>query len=282
MKRTLFVISAILLSGVLAKAQNFPIFSLGESELSSFNPAAIMNDGSEVYIRGSYDWYNTDLYQEKPYNIQVGGNAVGNKWGGVNLQLYFDEYSFFTRHNLQVNYAYQWQFGKDKQHKISAALGMSLGFDYIDMGYLKYDTGNFTGWTPDMNIGIEYCNDKIRAGFGGINLLCTGVKVNGVKVTRNPRMMLTYFMYRFNVKDVVGITPMIYAGYCEKALIEVALRVDYKKIISLSYGFRAMDLRHIAVLNFNIPHTPVSLDLSFTGAEFYYAQSIAAGIRVKL
>jgi len=281
MKRIVSAISALLLSGVLANAQNFPIFSFGESELSSFNPAAIMNDGSEAYLRGSYDWYNTDLYQEKPYNIQVGGNAVG-KWGGVNLQVYYDEYSFFTRHNLQVNYAYQWHFGKNKQHNISAALGMSLGIDGIDMNYLKYDTGIYTGCTPDMNIGIEYSNDKIRAGFGGVNLLCTGVKINGAKVTRNPRMMLTYFMYRFNIKDAVGITPILYAGYCEKTLIEVAVRADYKKIIALSYGFRAMDLRHIVVLNFNIPHTPVSLDLSFTGAQFYYAQSIAAGVRVKL
>lgn len=282
MKRLALTIAAILICGILAKAQNFQIYSFGESELASFNPAAIMNDGTTIFFRGNYEWYNTDQYAEKPYNFQVGGDYVG-KWGGVYFQKYYDEYSYFTRHGIQANYAYQWHVqGKTKMHHFSIGGGLSLAYDSIDMGYLKYDTGQLNGWSPDMNIGFEYANDNIRTGIGGVNLFCNAVTVNGAKVTRNPRVLLTYFMYRFDIKDVVGITPMVYVGYCEKTLVEVSLRTDYKKIVFLSYGFRAMDLRHIVVLNVNIPKTPVSLDISYTGAQFYYAQTLSGGIRVRL
>lgn len=266
---------------LFAQAQNFIHYNFCENSLSDYNAASIMEDGSLAYGRVRYNWYANamDLYQENPLDLTVGGNAVFD-WGGITAKIGYDEYSYFKCHSLQINYAYQWKTGKNGHNHFSVGGGLSMGIYDIDMNKLRYDEGKLMGCTPDFNLGFEYSNGKLRTGVGMVNLLATGVKVDGARITRNPRVILTYFLYRFDIKDIVGITPMAYVGYSEKAHVEIDLRFDYRKIVSLSYGFRAMELVHIVNFSLNIPKTPITLDCCIAGAQFYKSQALTGGVTV--
>lgn len=276
-------------------AQNFVKYSLGEGELIRFNPACAEEDGSRVYGAYKYNWSQSALNQESPYDVAA-GLTLKFKWGSLSADFSHDGYSFFKRHTLSVNYSYMWKLDNWRHSRFSVGGGIGFGFDHIDFNALDYSSGLMGKGlycSPDLNFGFEYNDDHIRAGLGGINLIASGQKFapysddhdhprprsDGETLVRNPRVIMSYFMYRFDLAGA-GVTPIVHLGYSERIEMLFGLRFDWQKRYALSYCFRTMEMTHNVTANITIPCTLIRLSIAYTRFAFYKDQALSAGISI--
>lgn len=296
MIRKLACIAIAVLGGMTLNAQNFSKYNFGENELIRINPASGIEDGNQAYAAYRHVWSYSTGYGEKPDDVDVGA-TYSSWWGAVTAEVDYDGYSFFDRHEIKLNYSYVWKLDDKIHSRFSVGGGITLGLDDINfdkLGYRDVLGGRSTYCSPDLNVGFEYNNDHIRTGLGAMNILATGIKFDettagqnppkatkkGAQLVRNPRTILAYFIYRFDVHNV-GISPIIFAGYCERTEMMIGLKLDYSRWIGFTYSFRAMEMAHLCALNFTIPKTPVTLDVSYSKCAFYKDQTLAAAIRVR-
>lgn len=296
MNKRLACIFAVYLASVTGlTAQNFTKFNFGESELIRINPASAIEDGNQAYIAYKNTWSKSSGYGEKPYDFDIGATAAFD-WGALSGEFDYDGYSFFDRHDIKLNYSYVWKINDRRHSRFSIGGGITFGIDNVNFDKLGYPgvlMGRKTYCSPDINIGFEYNNRHIRTGIGAMNLIACRLKFNvdkngqnppkrdskGAELIRNPRTIMAYFIYRFNLHKV-GLSPMVFTGYCERSELMIGFRADYDRWIAFSYNFRAMEMGHIFTLNFTIPKTPVTLDISYTKSAFYKDQNLAAALRV--
>jgi len=278
MNRAAFIIAALFVSlGV--SAQNFTRFNLGEVELTHYNPAAAVLDGSRAFAATRYCFIDNPTYYENPLDISAGFNIQGN-WGGIVSELSSDSYSYFDRLSWSIHYNRGWRIGK---RLFSASAGINLCFDKVLWDQLQGfpGTGTTSYCSPDLCLGFEYSDDHIRAGIGMMNLIETKVIVDDTRITRNPRCIVAYFSYRFDFKGF-GVTPDAMIGYCERSTVDLGVRLDWKKTVWASYYIRAIDISQIANVGVNIPHTPICLTFSYAKAMFQNIHYACGGIIFRL
>jgi len=276
-------------------AQNFTKYNFGESEIIRFNPAAAIEDGNQAYAAYKHNWCNSTGYKENPNDVDAGVTVV-SPWGAISGEIDYDGYSFYYRHELKLNYSYVWKLKGNDNSRLSVGGGISFGIDRVNFDKLGYPTilaGQSTYCSPDFNLGIEYNNDHMRTGIGGINLVAAGLKFDttkegqnppkttssGAQLLRNPRVIMAYFLYRFDVA-MTGFTPIVEVGYSERTEVMLGLRFDYNKIVDFSYCFRAMEMAHLCNLNFTIPKSHLSFNVSYSKCAFYKDQTLACALRV--
>ncbi len=253
----LFCIILFLISAVLTKAQQLPIYS--QYMLNGFliNPAVVGHEGyTAVNLTAREQWLGLE---NAPSTYALSGQTrllknsfisraasirrrkrVMSRSGRIGLGTYIftDRNGAFNRTGIQGTYAYHITMST-----YQLSFGISLtGFQFrIDEDKIRtYDPDDRllmetkkSALIPDANFGIYYTDRHIYAGFSGMQLFQSSLKLSGGEGA-GFKMVRHYFLmsgYRFDVIDFLFAEPSFLLKTTEKiiAQLDINLKLYFKE-----------------------------------------------------
>ncbi|MDL2296697.1 type IX secretion system membrane protein PorP/SprF [Bacteroidales bacterium OttesenSCG-928-B11] len=260
-----------------ASGQNTMVTNLYFKNMNYLNPAAGLEDEGGKYsfqFYGKYKHVGNELWTKSfdSYFNHIG--KIEKTSGFYSFSYLLERFSYFNRHALLASYTQVWKWGE--HNYINAGVRGVFNFDHVDWDKLYYiDSrhGRRLYYTPDLDLGIRYGNKRLTVGVALKNVFSNTIYIDEKPFITNKRFWVADASYRFDIKDMVAITPYTLVRYEYDISFDLGVNVGYKDIISIGYQLRVMEIRHIYSLlahigkhfhlGFAVDHSTIHSDINF-------------------
>lgn len=262
----LFCIILFLISTVLIKAQQLPVYSQYMMNAFLINPAVVGHEGyTSVNLTAREQWLGLE---NAPSTYALSGQTrllknsfisraasirrrkrVMSRSGrvGIGTYIFTDRNGAFNRTGIQGTYAYHITMST---YQLSFGLSFT-GFQFrIDEDKIQtYDPNDRlliatkkSAFIPDANFGIYYTDRHIYAGLSGMQLFESTLKLSGNEGA-SFKMVRHYFLmagYRFDVIDFLFAEPSFLLKTTEEiiAQLDVNLKFYFKEDYWVGVSYR--------------------------------------------
>lgn len=239
MKFTVFTgLFVSLLFSFTLSAQNSMLHWNSES---NYNPAS-----SGVMFRHSANinfWtpHRSNYFPNNNLNVNY-NTRIGDQHGiGVNYS--FNETHFQHFNSVALNYNYQFNFDKKRNHILSIGTGVNYTNRFIqDYWIVSTSTTDpllpaYTQHTFSLNLGLRYQWRELGIGISNTSLFNTETNTNNIRLTENPGLNVMV-NYNFKIGESFAIKPIIlYRNYYDfhSILVSALFTVKNKYWVGLSY-----------------------------------------------
>lgn len=202
-------------------AQQIPLTSQYMFNDYLLNPAVA---GSTDYLSASISARSQWTGLEGAPNTQF--FSMHTKFGkkmGVGTYVFNDETGPVSERGIQLSYAYHLKVG-DKSN-VSFSLAGMFFFHDINEAYLKAEEGDdqaltsmkINAFSPDINFGILYYNDKLKLGLSAPQLLQNNIYGTTANKNLNNLVRHYYFFgeYKIAASDKLAIIPSTLVKYVQ-------------------------------------------------------------------
>ncbi len=213
MKKVYSIIVLIILGSTLGmQAQQDPQFSQHMFAKLAFNPAYAGANGAYC---GTLLYRNqwTGFGGEPKTMLFTADAAFDEIHGGVGLTVISDQLGFDKNLSLRAAYAYRTDLGDGK-----LAIGADFGlmqksidgskFVFNQSGDQSIPTGNVSGGTFDMGLGLYYNTDKLFVGGSASHLTAGEIKYSNIK-TKLARHYFLQAGYNVDLTSSLTLKPSI-------------------------------------------------------------------------
>ncbi len=173
---------------------------------------------------------------------------VGEKMG-VGGYVFNDVTGPVSERGVQLSYAYHLKVG-DKSN-VSFSLAGMFFFHDVNQAYLKAEEGDdqalttmkINSFSPDINFGILYYNDKLKLGLSAPQLLQNNIYGTTADENLNNLVRHYYFFgeYKIDAGDKIAIIPSTLVKYVQGAPFQFDLNTrllyDEKYWLGVSYRY---------------------------------------------
>ncbi|MEQ1733355.1 MAG: type IX secretion system membrane protein PorP/SprF [Bacteroidia bacterium] len=240
MKKIVLAASVLIASTAAIQAQNDLQYAHFMVNTLTYNPAvAGSNNNLDIILLGRKQWVGIG---QSPLSQTLNAHTYLEKLkGGVGLTLINDKLGYESSLNLKASYAYHIKINKNA----TLAAGASVGFLYksLEQSKLIFDdqtdpTAQATSASkikPDFNVGLEFRNKDLVAGFSTTHI---DQGVGSATVYKVPRHYFLYGKYYIGVSKDLDIVPSILfksAGFVTQFEGNVNVLYQKKYWVGLTY-----------------------------------------------
>lgn len=218
------------------------------------NPAAGLKDSSknhQVQVYGNYKFIETTpLWKSYPMLMGSYHGKFGKGHSLVNAYYSYDNFSFYSRHQVKLGYGYN--FIIKEKHQLRIAVRANLGFFLLrkeKISHIPTDNLKDLYFLQDLDFGIQYYWKGLFVGASGVNLIGNTVKIENEDFLRNQRGFYLNAGYDFVVKENYTISPYTLISFEKNFLFDLGLMVNFFKYAEVGFQFNLLEFRNTYLIS---------------------------------
>ncbi|MEZ4937908.1 MAG: type IX secretion system membrane protein PorP/SprF [Crocinitomicaceae bacterium] len=252
--KRIFTISIFIWAFSLIQAQDIIPVKYYYNNLNYYNPAAGLKDSAthhKVQVYGSYKFIkNPPVWKSYPVLMANYEGKFGNDHSLVNAYYVFDNYSFYSRHQISLGYGYNFTFKGKHQLRLGIRANLNLfSLRKEEISHIPTDNLQNMYIAPDFDFGIQYYWKGLFTGLSGKNLIGYKVKVEGEDFLGNQRGIYFNFGYDFTVKENYQLTPYTLVSIEKDFQFDLGFMAKFFKLVELGYQFGLLEMRNTYLLS---------------------------------
>lgn len=223
------------------------------NNLNYFNTAAGLKDTNynhQIQLYGNYKFISSPTFKPSPVMMLSYLGMFGNRNSFVNAHYIYDNYSFYTRHQALLGYAYNLIF--KGFHSLRIGIRANLSFIDIQKDLINHIPANEIKdfyFLPDLDFALQYHWKGLNIGLSGKNLLGNNIKVENEVFLRNLRGFYMNLSYDFVVKENYTLSPYTLLRYEQNFLVDLGLMVNFYKYVEVGVHMNILELRNTYLIS---------------------------------